>query len=522
MTSSDLWKRTATELSALLAAKDVSAVEVARAHFGRIAETDGELHAFVTVLGESALQAAALADEARARGRRGALLGLPISIKESLDMVGHASTLGCASRASQRATSDAVVVALARREGAIILGRTNLSQLNLYHEARNPLFGRTDNPFRRTHTPGGSSGGEASAIASGMSPLGIGGDIGGSIRVPAHFCGIVGFKPTLDLWSNAGSNTALVGQEAIRGQTGPLARTVADATLLFRALDPRSASLLDPRVPPVDLAFRRGELTGPCRVGVFEEGVHVAPSPALRRALRRAAQGLRAAGHEVVEIQLPGTEDAILSYFAALSSDAGDRIAPVLEGGDVDPVLAALRRTARLPDVARRTLARLARLAGDSSAAALLGVLGRKPVSELWRLTDELRRYRSLLLAAMAKENVDALLCPPFATPALPHGKSQDFAIAGAFSMLFNVVQFPAGSVPVLRVRAEETVRPAAKGRFAKMAAEVDERSLGLPVGVQIVGKPWEDERVLALMGCIEASALGDPERPVTPVETFG
>ena len=517
-----LWKRSATELADLMARGEVTSVEITQAHLDRIDETDRSLKAFVTVLAESALRDAARADEERAKGRRGPLLGLPISIKESIDMAGHASTMGVPSRVGQRATSDAVLVAMVREQGGVILGRTNISQFNLYHEARNPLFGCTSNPFRLTHTPGGSSGGEAAAIAAGFSPMGIGGDIGGSIRVPAHFAGICGLKPTLDLWSNAGSNTALVGQEVIRGQAGPLARTVADVALLFRALDPRRATELDGRVPPIDLAARREEFTKPCRIGIVDEGVLLAPSPALRRALRRSAEVLRAAGHEVFEVRLPDTETAVLAYFAALSADAGETIGKALHGGAVDPVLAALSRTARLPDGVRKTLVKVARLAGDPAAAALLESLGKKSVAELWRITDRIRKWRSQVLAFMARERLDALIAPPFATPALPHGKSQDFAIAGGFSMLFNLAQLPAGTVPVLRVRAEETIRASAKGRFAKMAAEVDAQSLGLPVGVQVVGKPWEDERVLALMAQIEAGVANDAERPITPVESFG
>lgn len=517
-----LWKRSATELADLLDRGEVSSVEITRAHLDRIEDTDRSLKAFVTVLAESALRDAARADDERAKGRRGPLLGLPISIKESIDMAGHASTMGVPARVGQRATHDAVLVAMVREQGAVILGRTNISQFNLFHEARNPLFGQTANPFRLTHTPGGSSGGEASAIAAGLSPMGIGGDIGGSIRVPAHFAGVCGLKPTLDLWSNAGSNTALVGQEVIRGQAGPLARTVGDLALLFRAIDPRRASLLDGRVPPLDLAARRDEFAKPGRIGVIDDGVLLAPSPALRRALRRSADVLRAAGHEVFEVRLPDTEAAVLSYFAALSADAGETISRSLDGGAIDPVLLALRRTARLPDAVRKTVVKVARLAGDPAAASLLESLGQKSVAELWRITDRIRKWRGQVLAFMAKERLDALIAPPFATPALPHGKSQDFAIAGGFSMLFNLSQLPAGVVPVLRVRAEETIRAATKGRFAKMAAEVDARSLGLPVGVQVIGKPWEDERVLAVMAQIEAGVANDAERPITPVEHFG
>src|SRR5690606_4026152 len=143
----------------------------------------------------------------------------------------------------------ALSVALARRAGAIVLGKTNVPQLLwVPMESSNVLYGTTHNPFRRGHGPGGSSGGEAAAIASGSSVLGFGTDIGGSIRVPAAFCGIAGLKPTVHRWSNLRSHTAVKGQELIRGQIGPMARTVADLDLFMRALSPLEMSAVDPYV----------------------------------------------------------------------------------------------------------------------------------------------------------------------------------------------------------------------------------------------------------------------------------
>src|SRR5262249_39232971 len=162
----------------------------------RIAEIDGRIRAFTAVFREEALASARRADEERAQGKvRGALHGMPVSVKESLDMAGCASTLGCHARRAQVADRDGGVLRRLRKSGAVVLGRTNVSQLLMYHESRNPLYGQTANPWSLSHTPGGSSGGEAAALAAGMSPLGVGTDIGGSIRVPAHFCGIAGLKP---------------------------------------------------------------------------------------------------------------------------------------------------------------------------------------------------------------------------------------------------------------------------------------------------------------------------------------
>jgi fatty acid amide hydrolase len=508
----------ATELSRLLSSGEISSEELTRAHLERIDAVDGKLHAFTTVLRDEALAAARRSDDERRKGNvRGPLHGLPVSIKESLDCAGQASTLGVASRKDLLAREDAGIVELLRRAGAVILGRTNVSQLLLYHESRNPLFGQTANPWSLAHTPGGSSGGEGSAIAAGMSPLGIGTDIGGSIRVPAHFCGIAGLKPTLDRWTNKGSNGALVGQEAIRSQLGPMARTTGDLIMAMQALDPRAMCELDPRVPP--LAFEdpsRIDLSR-LRVGVYSEDGMLPSSAAVSRAVREAAAALREKGATVVDFVPPGLESAVFDYFATLSSDGGATVMKLFADGQVDPSLESLRTVARMPPSLRLAAARVAGLAGQKRLRRFLEVMGEKSIADLWRLTASLRNVRAAILMAMKTAGIDLILCPVHATAALPHGFSKDFALAGSPSMIWNVVQFPAGVVPVSRVRSSEAKRAKPGDRLEKKAAEVDMQSVGLPVGVQVVARPWEEDRVLAAMLAIEEIASRGRDFPRTP-----
>ncbi len=194
-----LWQLTATQLSQMLAAREVSSRELVDAHLDRITAVDGRVNAFTDVFRDQARRDAERADRERADGRsRGPLHGLPVSVKECFDHEGQPTTLGISAWRERRATRDAAMVTALREAGAVILGRTNLSQTMLFAESRNPVFGQTANPFSLAHTAGGSSGGEAAAVASGMSPLGLGTDIGGSVRSPASFCGITAFKPTLD------------------------------------------------------------------------------------------------------------------------------------------------------------------------------------------------------------------------------------------------------------------------------------------------------------------------------------
>ncbi|WP_437993032.1 amidase [Sorangium sp. So ce145] len=524
--STDPTHLSATALATLLSAREISSEELTRAHLARIEALEPRLRAFTQVLRDEALAAARGLDEERRRGDvRGPLHGLPITVKESLDMAGMASTLGVASRKGHRATSDATVTALLRRAGAVILGRTNVSQLLLYNEARNPLFGQTANPWSLDHSPGGSSGGEAAAIAAGMSPLGIGTDIGGSIRVPAHCCGIVGLKPTLDRWTNKGSNTALLGQEAIRAQIGPMARSARDVALVMSELDPASMAELDVRVPPLPIVEPGSVEVARLRVGFYCDDGLVPPSTAVARAVTKAASALRARGATVVPFTPPGIPDAVYAYFAALSADGGATALSLLdagedgrEGTDIDVSLRSLRTMASLPPLARRAAARVAGLAGERRLQRLLEVTGPKSVSEFWRTTHALREARAAIASAMRAEALDLLLCPPYATPALPHAASRDFVLAGSAAMLWNLTQFPAGVVPVTRVRPEEARRERPRDRLEKRAAEVDAKSVGLPVGVQVVGFPFTEHMVMAAMIAIEDELAGEADRPVTPV----
>jgi len=462
---------------------------------------------------------AARADERRTRG--GSLSpidGLPVSVKESFDVEGLASTMGVQSRTDHRATSDAALIRQLRESGAIILGRTNVSQYLIYHESRNPLFGQTANPWDLGRTPGGSSGGEGAALAAGLSPLGIGTDIGGSIRVPAHFCGIVGLKPTLDRWSNRGSNTALTGQEAIRGQSGPMARTVADALLLMRAIDPVRGSALDGRVPPLPFEDPSRIDVSKLRIGVYEDDGLVASSAAVARGVRVAADALRARGCEVTPFLPPRLAEHVYLYFAALSADGGAILRRGLDGGEIDPVILGLRRIAELPPALRGAGSRLALILGEERVSRMLDAIGEKTVDAFWAITQQLRQWRFEVTDAMDRARIDVVLCPAHATPALPHLGARDFVLAGSPSMTWNIVQFPGGVVPVTRVRADEARREHPRDRLEKLAARVDEGSAGLPIGVQVVARPWREDVVFAAMAAIEDAVRGDTDVPRTPV----
>ncbi len=516
----DLCSRPAVELAALLARGEISSAELARAHLARIDAVDPAIGAFTEVFRAGALEAAERADAERRRGAaRGPLHGLPVSVKECIDVAGRATTMGVPARAGHRAAEDGAMVRLLRRAGAVILGRTNVSQFLLYYESFNPLFGRTRNPHDGRRGPGGSSGGEAAAIAAGLSPLGVGTDIGGSIRVPAHMCGVAGLKPTLNRWSNRGLTMPLPGQGAVPGQTGPMARTVSDLDLAMRALRSDWMNELDPNVPPLPWGGAASEHLEGLRVGVFVDDGLLAPSRAVARAVGRAAEVLRARGCEVVTFEPPPAVEVLATYLGALSADGGRTLDRASGGGELEAPVRSLRALVAMPAAARALLARGLRLAGERRAAGVVASLGEKSVASFWALCDALAAQQRALFAALDAAGVGALLCPPFATPALGHGQSQDFIAAGGYAILWNALRCPAGVVPVTTVRPGEAERATPADRVERQAAAVDRGSEGLPVGVQIVARPWADERVLALMRAVEEGVAGDEGRPRAPVD---
>ena len=289
MTANELWRSTATQLAAAIAGGELSAAEVVEAHIARIEAVNPALNAVVVKRFAQARAEAAEADAQRARGGAlGALHGVPITVKECLDLAGTPSTFGLAARTRNVAPADDPYVARLRAAGAIVLGKTNVAQLLMSFESNNPVYGRSNNPWNLDRAPGGSSGGEGAIVAAGGSALGIGTDIGGSVRIPAAFCGVASLKPTQGRTPDAGRASVPIGERAIVSQVGIIARSVGDVALGVGLINgSRDAEL----VPDVPLGDHRRVDVASLRVATFEDdGVF---HPARRFAARSARQPRR-------------------------------------------------------------------------------------------------------------------------------------------------------------------------------------------------------------------------------------
>jgi fatty acid amide hydrolase len=497
----ELTELSASELARLIASRQLSATDAVKAHIKRIEDLDGRVHAVVVPMFEEALAEAAKADGMSAQGRP--LHGVPVTVKECFHVKGTASTIGLQTRREHRADQDAELVARLRAAGAIIVAKTNVPQLLIYVEADNPVYGRTNNPWNLARSPGGSSGGEGAALAAGYGALGLGTDIGGSVRIPAHFCGLQSLKPTPGRLSLRGTeDEALLSHIAIPDAAGPLARSVADLRLAMAALG-----------SPVNETNVKG-----LRIGFYVDDGYFPASAAIKRAVQQAARGLEAAGCSVKEFSPPNILEALQLFYGLFTVDGGDAFKALMKGSEYDDRIKDLMTLASAPNPLRPLVSSLYGLRGQRRIAQLVGWAGKRSKGEAAALVARRDAYRQRFLAALGE--IDVLICPPCSVPALTHGATKELAAASVcYTLLYNLLGWPAGVVAATRVKVgEEKGRQVSKDLVDETARKVDEGSAGLPVGVQVAAKPNREDLVLAVMGALETHFRQSGDYPITPI----
>jgi amidase len=465
---SELWRKSAVELAAMIRDREVSSREVIQAHLDRIETVNPYLNAIVRLLPDQALAAADAADRAVSDGTGlGPLHGVPFTVKENIDLAGTPTTQGIPALAEAVAPIDAPQVERLRAAGAIPIGRTNLPDFGLRVHTDSALHGLTRNPWNPQRTPGGSSGGEAAALATGMSPLGLGNDLGGSLRNPAHCCGIASIKPSTGAVPAA---TVIPPEDMnisfqLMAVEGVMARRVADVRAGFTAIagqhprDPLS-------VPAVFTGLAPGERP---RVAVLPEPPGGSTHPGVAAAVRRAADALAADGFEVTETAPPDYEQAIELWGTILSADLRV-IQPLLE-----------------------------QLMGSGGRQFLVNALETLPAPDLasWAMAHTARHGLARRWSLWYQE-YPVLLSPVWSQPAFP----LDFDIAG-----------PGSAAATL-----ELMRPVLAANLLGTPAAVVPAGMadGLPVGVQVMGGKYTELRCLGVAEAIE-HRLG-PLTPIDPV----
>jgi len=473
----------AAAIATAVAAGRLKAIEAHAAAWARHDAAHARLNALVQPrFAESAAEATAVA----AQGG-GPLAGVPVSVKDCFPVRGLRTALGIPRRAALVDGADAEIVTRLRAAGAVIVAKANVPQAMYLHETDNPVFGRTNHPLAADRGPGGSSGGDAAAVAAGVVPLAVGNDLAGSLRQPAHACGIAAIMPRSTALGEGGAVDTLPGLRVVRPRAGFLARSVADLALACRAV-----------------GVAAGRPRGVKRVAWWASTGPIPPSAAIRRGVAEAVDRLTAAGVETVAVDGGVADAAAWLHLAILSADGGADIRRLFAGERPMRTVGRLLRLAGMPRRLRPVVARLARLAGRGIEADGLLVTGPRDHAGVAALLDE-RAALAVRLAASV-QGCDAIVCPVSALPALRHGTAARLVLAAAPCFLANLLDLAAGAVPVTRVRPEEeSGRAASWDPVLRAAAATDRGSWGLPVGVQVIAPHGGDEAtVLEVMRLIE------------------
>lgn len=463
----------APELTRLIRQRAVSSVEVVEAHIRRIEDVNPLLNALVVPRFERAMDEARLADSHGSKCQwHGPLHGLPVTVKESFDLIGTPSSAGVHRWSRRPVCSDSTIVAQLKEAGAIVLGKTNLSQVLWFNESDNPVYGRTNNPWSYAHTSGGSSGGEAALIAASGSPLGFGTDNGGSLRHPAHCCGVCSLKPTSGRLSTAGTADDRIypRNEGICNQPGPVAREVESLALAMHVFANQPTQAIGSGQSSLRRLTQAQDVPA-LRVGYFTDDGVCTASPAIATAVLQAVSVLVDSGAHVEEFEPPDPRAAFELYEALVTSDILTTVGAFLGDSPRDP---------RVDD----GLSELRLIQEDGSGAA-----------DTYRThVASQRAYKAAFIEALDSRRFDAIVCPVDARPAFEHGTSRALSASQSYSTLFNVIGLPAGVVCAAYTQADES------------------HQTPLPVGVQVAARHWSEDVVLAIMEHIEqALALGAP-----------
>jgi amidase len=453
----------ATRMAAAIRNKRISSLELVEAHLDQIENVNARLNAIVVVLADTAREEARKADAAGASGDvSGPFHGVPMTVKDAWELAGVRSTGGTLGRAGYIPKSDATVIERMRAVGAIPIGMTNVPELSLAFESDNLVYGRTNNPYDLGRTPGGSGGGGAAAIASGMSPIEIGADLGGSIRLPCHFTGIAGLRPTTGRVPLTGYFPPPLGWVTHFAAAGPMARTVEDLAAALPVI--AGPDWIDSAVHDVPLLSREGVSVKELRIAYHTTNGIMPARADVGAAVVSAAKALEAAGAHVEEAVPAGIEQCLDIFMGIATADGGKGLRALLD-------IAGTTTSHALMNA-------MLELCGEPKSAAVL--------HDLW---VQVSVYRSTMLSFL--KNYDMILCPVNALPAIEHGTC------------FNAETIPAFSYTIAH---NLTGWPGAVVRCGTS----DE---GLPIGLQAVARPWREDVALSVAGHLE-TALGGYQRP--------
>ncbi|KAJ7090201.1 amidase [Mycena belliarum] len=521
-------KATASEIVERIRRGEWTSLQVVSAYIARTALAQETTNCVTEALFADALQQARDLDAefVSSKTLRGPLHGVPVSFKDQYDIMGVDSTMGFSALVQKPAENDADVVALLKSAGAIPIVKTNVPQTMFSFECSNPVFGRTTNPYNQGYTSGGSSGGEAALLAMDGAALGVGSDVGGSLRIPSAYCGIYALKPSPLRVAYGGAGVVVPGFDAITSVGGPMGRSVEDLVIFCRITF--GVQGRDPAVAPV--LYREPKLPVKLRFGYYTD-YYIKASPANHRAILETVAALRNSGHECIEFEVPDPTEPF-DIFVGLTSADGYKT--LLSNIESDPLVKcfcifayALSLSFRIKDSSLFVVAHGTGLPlptdtiQDAKFAASLRATGVKPVREYWGWLARRDRYIAKFYDQVwNKLGLDGIIAPVQALPQVSNGNFTTLFSLATATILYNVVNSPVGCIPVTRIDpakdglTEEWTR-APSPSLVESALYHGKNPVydpiamrGMPIGIQLVGRKWEDEKVLAMMRVVD-DALG-------------
>mmetsp|Transcript_20771 Transcript_20771/g.38623 ORF Transcript_20771/g.38623 Transcript_20771/m.38623 type:complete len:574 (-) Transcript_20771:117-1838(-) len=439
----------------------------------------------------------------------GLLFGVPISIKDHIDQKGKLSTCGASSRLHIVSSEDALVVKLLLDQDAIPIVRGNVCQIMMWLESENFIFGRALNPWDLSRTVGGSSGGDAGLVAARCVVVGIGSDIGGSVRYPAHFCGLATIKPTPQRVSlrNVTNPHPSANITLIEISLGPMARSVADLKTVMESWFVPQMWDEDFHVHPLPFnhaLYQTAYASPKLRIGYYTEAETFTPCTSVVRAVIETVEKLRRLGHELVEVKLPDLAYATKLYANIMLCTGSHFFSDSLQGEDRAWFNKVIEFTANHVNAVRFFL----RLFGmGQEADCLEGVRTFISVEELTQIWREIEIYKRKMADFWVEHELDNVISPIYCFPAPLHEGTMGLMAPCSYSFLWNTVAYPAGMVPVTNVLESETSYSCESSIFTKYFNQTMAGAAGMPVGVQVIGLPNKDEQVLAVMQLIEQMA---------------
>jgi fatty acid amide hydrolase len=499
---------TASSLAEMIRSGRVTSVEVVSTYIKRARTIGRQLNLTAEECFQEALNEAEKCDKETREGKsRGLLHGVPISVKDHYGMKGFVSSCGLAWKLDYPDQETSTMVQLLVDQGAIPFVRSNVCQGMMWIESSNQIYGKCLNPWDFQRTSGGSSGGEGGLIAARASPLGIGSDIGGSIRVPAAFCGVYGFKASPKRISLKGMYSSSVlnvesFESVIKCSYGPIGRTVDDLVLVMKSWFCENLSKLDPTIPNLPFNLQEFESEKKMKIGFFTHFPGFPVAQCIQNAILRCADALKDC--EVVPYSFPDYRKLIFGFLDVYGADVKNDFETMLRGEDPEPYYDLAIFSAHHPYI-------------TNIALSILKIFGNQRLAEFYKINqgisaeEILEKFRNLqdnvheVVKDWQEKGIDAVICPNFGLVAPQHGLTVEVAPSLVYSFIINSMGLPAGSVPAGLVKPEEAFYTDIENDLLTLSCnKVMSESAGLPYSIQVISLPFQDEIVLKVMKKLE------------------